>query len=165
MKQVNKIMVLLMVATMMAGCADVIPDLPNGEEVEVVLEWTTLNGEYTVLVNYIMNDTVIYDENNSTYSTVTIGTNNTWVIVKSFNWTATHLSFDIVNNTVIFNNFTFDNDGYVSQPEENQIGIMEDELFSGGYAPKLGSVDLFFPNFPYDITVNYTVVYRTVNGR
>ena len=145
-----------MVASMMAGCADVIPDLPNGEEEEVVLEWTTLNGEYTVLVNYIMNDTVIYDENNSTYSTVTIGTNNTWVIVKSFNWTATHLSFDIVNNTVLFNNFTFDNDGYV-----NQDGVM----FSNGYAPDYGQAELYFPTFPYDITVNYTIEYRTVNGR
>lgn len=131
--------VLLMVASMMAGCADAIPDLPNSEE-EVVTDWTTLNGEYTVLVD---------DENNSTYTDVTIGTNNTWVIVNSFNYTATHLSFEIVNNTVIFNNFTWENDGYIHI----------------GHSPEMGQQTLYFPVFPYDITVNYTVEYRLVNGR
>ena len=135
-----------MVASMMAGCADAIPDLPNSEEEEVV-EWTTVSGEFTVLVG---------DDNNSTYSTVTIGTNSSWLEVSSFNYTATHLSFEIVNNTVIFNNYTFANDGYVSQ---------DGMLFNSGYAPNYGQAELYFPNFPYDITVNYTVKYRTENGR
>ena len=135
----RKMMVLLMVASMMAGCADAIPDLPGSEE-EVVTEWTTLNGEYTVLVD---------DANNSTYSDVTLGTNNTWVIVNSFNYTATHLSFEIVNNTVLFNNFTWENDGYIHI----------------GHAYNMGPITMDFPDFPYDITVNYTVVYRTENGR
>jgi len=135
----KKMIVLLMVASMMAGCADAIPDLPNSEE-EVVTDWTTLNGEYTVLVD---------DENNSTYTDVTIGTNNTWVIVNSFNYTATHLSFEIVNNTVLFNNFTWENDGYIHI----------------GHASDMGPITLYFPVFPYDITVNYTVKYKTVNGR
>ena len=130
----------------MAGCADAIPDVPGTEE-EVVVEWTTLNAEFTVLVG---------DDNNSTYSAVTIGTNSSWLEVSSFNYTATHLSFDIVNNTVIFNNYTFANDGYVSQ---------DGMLFNSGYAPNYGQAELYFPNFPYDITVNYTVKYRTVNGR
>ena len=133
----KKMIVLLMVASLMAGCADAIPDLPGTEE-EVVVDWTTLNGEYTVLVD---------DDNNSTYSTVSIGTNNTWVIVNSFNYTATHLSFEIVNNTVIFNNYTWENDGHIHL----------------GHSPDMGIVTLYFPEFPYDITVNYTVVYRTVN--
>ena len=137
-----------MVASMMAGCADAIPD-PNFGEEEVIInkEWTTLMGEFTVLVD---------DGNNSTYSTVTMGANNTWLDVNSFNYTATHLSFEIVNNTVIFNNYTFDNDGFISQN-----GV----LFSSGYAPNYGMAELYFPSFPYDITVNYTVQYRTVNGR
>ena len=135
----RKMMVLLMVASMMAGCADAIPDLPGSEE-EVVTEWTTLNGEYTVLVD---------DANNSTYSDVRLGTNNTWLIVQSFNYTATHLSFEIVNNTVIFNNFTWENDGYIHI----------------AHAFDMGPITVDFPDFPYDITVNYTVVYRTENGR
>ena len=142
----KKMIVLLMVASMMAGCADAIPDLPNSEEEEVV-EWTTVSGEFTVLVG---------DDNNSTYTTVSLGLNTTWLEVNSFNYTATHLSFDIVNNTVIFNNYTFENDGYVSQN-----GV----LFSSGYAPSMGQVELYFPSFPFDITVNYTVEYKTVNGR
>ena len=99
---------------------------------------------------------MVGDDNNSTYSTVTIGTNSSWLEVSSFNYTATHLSFEIVNNTVIFNNYTFANDGYVSQ---------DGMLFNSGYAPNYGQAELYFPNFPYDITVNYTVKYRTENGR
>ena len=131
----------------MAGCADAIPDVPGMGEEEVVVEWTTLNEEFTVLVG---------DDNNSTYSTVTIGTNSSWLEVSSFNYTATHLSFEIVNNTVILNNYTFANDGYVSQ---------DGMLINSGYAPNYGQAELYFPNFPYDITVNYTVKYRTENGR
>ena len=136
----KKMIVLLIAASLMAGCADAIPDAPFGGEEEVVVEWTTLNGEFTVLVG---------DENNSTYTDVTIGTNNTWLIVNSFNYTATHLSFEIVNNTVIFNNFTFYNEGYIHI----------------GHASDMGTETLYFPEFPYDITVNYTVSYRTENGR
>tara|TARA_R110002020_G_scaffold42162_3_gene123828 strand:+ start:493 stop:942 length:450 start_codon:yes stop_codon:yes gene_type:complete len=149
MQQVRKAIVLLIAASLMAGCADAIPDVPGNEEV-ITTEWTTVSGEFTVLVE---------DDNNSTTETVIIhrlGTNNTWFNLKSFNWTATHLSFDIVNNTVIFNNYTFNNDGYVIQD-----GIM----FNAGYAPNYGEVELYFPTFPYDITVNYTVEYNTVNGR
>ena len=147
MRAIKQAIVLLMVTSFMAGCADGIPEPPiNGEE-EVVAEWTTLNGEFTVLVD---------DENNSTYTVITLGENNTWLEVSSFNYTATHLSFDIINNTVIFNNYTFANDGFVSQ---------DGMLFSNGYAPNYGLAELYFPTFPYDITVNYTVVYRTMNGR
>ena len=38
-------------------------------------------------------------------------------------------------------------------------------LFNQGYAPNYGTAQLYFPAFPYDITVEYTVVFRTVNGR
>ena len=139
----KKMIALLMVTSLMAGCADAIPDAPFGGEEEVVVEWTILNNEYTLL------------ENNSSEHYVTIGANNTWLEVSSFNYTATHLSFDIENNTVIFNNYTFDNSGYVSQ----------NGMLFIGYAPSMGTAELYFPAFPYDITVNYTVSYRTINGR
>ena len=51
---------------------------------------------------------------------------------------------------------TFDNVGFL---EQNGV------LFNQGYAPNYGDAQLFFPVFPYDITVEYTVVFRTVNGR
>ena len=154
MKQVKKMMVLLIAASIMAGCADAIPDLPGTEE-EVVIEWTTLMGEFTILSPTTTDNGTVID-GNSTYSTVTIGTNNTWLEVNRINYTATHLSFEIVNNTVIFNNFSFSNDGYI---------IQDGLLFNSGYAPNYGQAELYFPTFPYDITVNYTVEYRMVNGR
>ena len=51
----------------MAGCADAIPDVPGMGEEEVVVEGSTLNEEFTVLVG---------DDNYSTYSTVRLGTNS-----------------------------------------------------------------------------------------
>ena len=156
----KKVIALLMVTSLMAGCADAIPDAPFGGEEEVVVEWTTLNGEYTIVwgphETGEENMTEI-DWDSSTYSIVTIGSDNTWLEVNSFNYTATHLSFEIVNNTVLFNNYTFENDGFLTQ--------MEVGMFSVGYAPNMGTAQLYFPEFPYDITVNYTVSYRTENGR
>jgi hypothetical protein len=142
----KKLIALLIVSSLLAGCADALPDVPTNEEKEITIEWTTVNGEFTVLT----------ETNNSTYEVVVLGESNTWFNFKSFNWTATHLSFDIINNTVIFNNYTFNNDGYVMQD-----GIM----FNAGYAPNYGEVELYFPTFPFDVTVNYTVEYNTVNGR
>ena len=136
----------MVLSTLLAGCADAIPDLPNDEEV-VINEWTTLTGNFTALID---------DVNNSTYEVVNIGNASKWLVVDSFNYTATHLSFVVTNNTVIFNNYTFDNVGFL---EQNGV------LFNQGYAPNYGDAQLFFPVFPYDITVEYTVVFRTVNGR
>ena len=136
----------MVLSTLLAGCADAIPDLPNDEEV-VINEWTTLTGNFTSLID---------DVNNSTYEVVNIGNASKWLVVDSFNYTATHLSFVVTNNTVIFNNYTFDNVGFL---EQNGV------LFNQGYAPNYGDAQLFFPAFPYDITVEYTVVFRTVNGR
>ena len=143
---VKNITMLMVLSTLLAGCADAIPDLPNDEEV-VINEWTTLTGNFTALID---------DVNNSTYEVVNIGNASKWLVVDSFNYTATHLSFVVTNNTVIFNNYTFDNVGFL---EQNGV------LFNQGYAPNYGNAQLFFPVFPYDITVEYTVVFRTVNGR
>lgn len=143
---VKNITMLIVLSTLLAGCADAIPDLPSDEEV-VINEWTTLTGNFTVLID---------DVNNSTYEVVNIGNASKWLVVDSFNYTATHLSFVVTNNTVIFNNYTFDNIGFL---EQNGV------VFNQGYAPNYGDAQLFFPVFPYDITVEYTVVFRTVSGR
>ena len=39
----KKMMVLLITASLMAGCADALPDVPGMGEEQVVVEWTTLN--------------------------------------------------------------------------------------------------------------------------
>jgi hypothetical protein len=143
---IRSVVVLMILSTLLAGCADAIPDIPSDDEV-IVTEWTTLTGNFTMLID---------DTNNSTYETVVIGNSSKWLVVESFNYTATHLSFIVNNNTVIFNNYTFDNIGFISQN-----GL----LFHQGHAPNYGQAELFFPAFPYDITVEYTVVFRTVNGR
>jgi hypothetical protein len=143
---VKNITMLIVLSTLLAGCADVIPDLPSDEEV-VINEWTTLTGNFTALID---------DVNNSTYEVVNIGNASKWLVVDSFNYTATHLSFVVTNNTVIFNNYTFDNIGFL---EQNGV------VFNQGYAPNYGDAQLFFPVFPYDMTVEYTVVFKTVSGR
>jgi hypothetical protein len=144
----KKMFTLLLCASLLAGCSVPTPDdiFDNNEEV-VLNGWDNLTGEFTVIV----------DENNSTVAPIiTLGSNNTWLEVNSFNYTATHLSFEIVNNTVIFNNYTFNNPGYL---------IQDGFMLSEGYAPNYGSAELHFPVFPFDITINYTVVYREWNGR
>jgi len=140
-------LVLLICSTLLAGCS--VPSLEEyfdgDNEVVVPVGWLNLTGEFTVMGN------------NSTDMDILVGSSNTWLEISSFNYTATHLSFEIINNTVIFNNFTFDNLGYLSQMEVGQ--------FSSGYAPNMGTAELYFPTFPYDITINYTVIYREWNGR
>ena len=140
-------LVLVVCASLLAGCSVPSPDeyFDGGDEVIIPVGWSNLTGEFTVMGN------------NSSDMDILVGSSNTWLEISTFNYTATHLSFEIVNNTVIFNNFTFDNVGYLSQMEVGQ--------FSSGYAPNMGTAELYFPTFPYDITINYTVIYRERNGR
>lgn len=140
-------LVLVIFTSLLAGCSVPGPDeyFNGDDEVIVPVGWLNLTGEFTILGN------------NSTEVDILVGSNNTWLEISSFNYTATHLSFEIINNTVIFNNFTFDNVGYLSQMEVGQ--------FSSGYAPNMGTAELYFPTFPYDITINYTIIYREWNGR
>jgi len=171
----KKVMVLLITASLMAGCADVIPD-PEGwlgdDEVDEP-DWITEVGEITVMYNAtsIVNVTVeVVGENNTTTNQTTtmevvvpdpvvwIDTNATygWLEVNAINYTATHLSFEIVNNTVIFNNYSFDVAAYL---------VQDSYKWSSGFAPELGNATLYVPSFPFDITINYTVTYRVWNGR
>ena len=124
-----------LVAVMLSGCAgEIIPDPPSDDD-RVIPNSSTLEGSFTVLVG----------DNNST----------TWFEVISCNYTATHLSFTVDNNTVSFHNYTFEVGGYVSQGNT---------VWSNGYAPSIGSVELYFSDFTYDITINYTVTYREWRG-
>ena len=76
--------------------------------------------------------------------------------VSDFNYSATHLSFEVINNTVRFNNYSFNMKGYLSQD-----GV----YWQTGLAPNFGDVDLHFAAFPFEVTVEYEVVYRVWDGR
>ena len=134
---------------MLAGCTIPSPEEVFAEEEECVKEWSMMNGSFTYLIN---------DLNNSTQETVVLDFNTTYGLIELdyFYYNLTHLSFDIINNTVIFNNFTFNSEGYVQQGTH---------LWSNGYAPQFGNATLVFPVFPFDVTVEYEVKYRVWNGR
>ncbi len=134
-----------LVAVMLSGCAgEIIPDPPSDDD-RVIPNSSTLEGSFTVLVG----------DNNSTTPVIVLGNSTTWLEVISCNYTATHLSFTVDNNTVSFHNYTFEVGGHVSQGNT---------VWSNGYAPSIGSVELYFSDFTYDITINYTITYREWRG-
>ena len=168
----KKMIALMIVCSFMAGCADAIPD-PEGwlsDDEVIEPDWVTETGQITVMFNNTMTVEVpVMDGNNSTNETTTmevivpnpvvwIDTNATygWLDVQSINYTATHLSFEIINNTVIFNNYSFDVDAYL---------VQDGHRWNSGFAPELGNATLYVPSFPFDITVHYTITYRVWNGR
>ena len=143
----RKVIVLLIAASMMAGCTEIIPDPPTDEEIIAnAPDWENLNGTYTVLVGV----------NNSTAPSVTVGNNTTWLEVKKVYLNATHLSFEVDGNAITFNNYSFALKGYL-----NQSG----NLWSNGHAPDMGNATLYTPDYPYDITIDYVILYREWNGK
>ena len=143
----KQILALLMVCSLLAGC-DGIPDPQNILGDEVITnepDWETLTGEYVVIIG----------DNNSTAPVIEIGNNSTWLEIQSVNYTAVHLSFTVDNNTVLFHNYTFEIDGLLTQN-----GI----TWNTGYAPSLGKAQMVTSDYPYDITVNYTISYREWMG-
>lgn len=138
-----------LITIMLAGCTIPSPDEVFAEEDECVKVWSMMNGSFTYLID---------DMNNSTQEVVVIPINSSYGLVELdyFHFNLTHLSFDIINNTVIFNNFTFNVDGFLEQG---------DYIWSNGYAPEFGNATLVFPIFPFDVTVEYEVKYRVWNGR
>jgi len=141
--------VLLVLTTLLAGCTIPTPDEVFEAEAEVPKAWTTMNGTFTFLID---------DANNSTQQTVWLDVNTTYGLIELdyFQYNVTHLSFDIVNNSVRFNNYSFDIAGRLLQD-----GL----LWNTGYAPQFGNATLMFATFPFDVTVEYEVKYRVWNGR
>ena len=90
-----------LITIMLAGCTIPSPDEVFAEEDECVKAWSMMNGSFTYLID---------DANNSTQEIVVIPINSSYGLIELdyFHYNLTHLSFDIINNTVIFNNFTFD---------------------------------------------------------
>jgi hypothetical protein len=142
----NKMMVLLIAASMMAGCAEIIPEPPNSVEGENPPEWKYVNGTYTIIIG----------DNNTTAPLITVGNNSTWLQIHSVTLNASHLSFEVDGNTITFHNYTFTLGGYL-----NQSGY----LWNEGYASNIGNATLHTPDFPYDITIEYSIVYREWTGK
>tara|TARA_Y100000004_G_scaffold140407_1_gene159533 strand:+ start:1148 stop:1879 length:732 start_codon:yes stop_codon:yes gene_type:complete len=94
----KKMIALLLVTTMLAGCTESIPDPVDFFDDCTEPDWETESGTIVVLEN-------------DTYSPISIGNETKWLELRSFTYTATHLSFEVVNNSVIFNNLTFDSVG------------------------------------------------------
>jgi|TARA_R100000482_G_C5127683_1_gene149755 hypothetical protein len=150
----KKAMALLMISVLLAGCT--IPDPDEVFEEEVVStepDWVTVTGSFTYLHE---------DMNNTTYETVWLDTNVTYGFIEcgEFTYNMTHLSFDIVNNTVRFNNYSYDVSGYYHQSIDNLS-----YTWNSGFAYGFGNVSLMFPSYPFDVTVDYSATYRVWNGR
>ena len=83
---------------------------------------------------------------------------SSFIEILQFNYTATHLSFTVDNNTVTFHNYTYEVNGLVCSAKSNIC-------IQSGYLPDTGDFSLHFPDFPFDITINYTVIYREWKGK
>ena len=150
----KKVIALLIVSTLLAGCADAIPEPSDvyDEDRGVDKAWTTLTGNFTLVFDNTTNQTLLEAPN------LMLETNKTYGLleVQRFNYTAEHLSFEVVNNSVRFYNYSFHMNGYLSQN-----GV----VFYDGLAPDFGDATLHFAKFPFDITVNYDITYRVWDGR
>jgi len=145
-------MSLLMISILLAGCADAIPSPEDvySEDEAPQKEWSKMTGNFTLTSSN--NTTLLYAP------TITVETNTTYglIEVSDFNYTAIHLSFEVINNTVKFNNYTFNMKGYI---------VQDNIYYQTGLAPDFGDVFLHFAAFPFDVTVEYEVVYRVWDGR
>lgn len=148
----KRMMSLMIVCTLLAGCADAIPDPTDvyDEEESIQKDWQTLTGEFTLVL-----------ENNSTLVSAPemwLDTNKTYGLIElaSFNYTAEHLSFVVDNNSVIFHNYTFNMKGHL---------VQDNYVWSEGLAPQFGNATLHFAAFPFDVTVDYEITYRIWDGR
>ena len=145
----EKILALLMMTTLLTGCTIPTPDEVFTDEVQAPKDWTVLSGTFTYLID---------DANNSTQETVWIDVNTTYGLIEVdyYQYNMTHLSFEIVNNSVVFHNYTFNIQGYLTQGSN---------VWATGYAPEFGNATLHFAEFPFDVTVEYEIRYRVWAGQ
>ena len=148
----NKLIAVLVVATLLSGCA--LPEPPNNKEEIIVddLEWTTINEEFVLMGDDMNQDGEVFR------LTINNMSNSSFIEILQFNYTATHLSFTVDNNTVTFHNYTYEVNGLVCSAKSNIC-------IQSGYLPDTGDFSLHFPDFPFDITINYTVIYREWKGK
>jgi len=140
----KKVVALLMISTILAGCTEVIPDPEDVFSECPSPDWIKVDDEVTWML-----------DNNSTMPVVDLGNETMLFQLDYFTYTASHTSFTFVNNTVIFDNTTFESKtGHV-----NQGGL----YVSTGYGTT-GSAILHFPDFGMNMTYDYDVRYRLWDG-
>ena len=152
---ISKAIVLMTVAALLAGCTEALPNPPE-EEFEgqtTQADWGTMTGEFTLVMNNSSNESFIHAP------TIWVDVNTSYgaIELQSFTYNITHLSFEVVNNSVIFSNYSWLGwQGYL---------VQGDKYWSSGFAPEFGNATLHFAAFPFDVTVEYEVVYRVWDGR
>ena len=152
-------MTILIVCGLVVGCAGDLDtdDDTIAEDTVNAPEWQTMVGGFTLVMDNnttgMLNAPMINLQINKTYGLIEL---------QSFDYTATHLSFEIINNTVIFHNYSFNMAGHLEQVHDDWH---HSYLWNSGYAPEFGNATLHFASFPFDITVTYEVVYRVWGGR
>lgn len=148
----RKMISLMIVCAMFAGCAEAIPDPDDlyGGDDGIHKEWQKTSGEFTLILEN--NSTLVYADE------MWLDTNTTHGLIDllSFNYTARHLSYVVDNNTVTFNNKTYRMTGLLQQ---------DGYLWSSGLAPELGNATMHFAAFPFDVTIEYEITYRVWDGR
>jgi len=152
---ISKVIVLMTAVALLAGCTEALPDPPEEEfEGETTqADWMSMTGEFTLVMDNTTNETLIHAP------TIWLDVNTSYgaIELQSFKYNITHLSFEVINNSVIFNNYSWvDMQGYL---------VQGDKYWSSGFAPEFGNATLHFAAFPFDVTVEYEVVYRVWDGR
>ena len=147
----------MIVCSMLAGCAEGIPDPTDlfSECEEPALE--TFSGEVTILEN-------------ETYTPLQFGNETKWLEVVSGSMTATHLSFTeldvyLYQESVTTYSVTIPVNQTSNVTENYTFEDVDAMFFTRGTAPQLGLVTLYVPEFSYDITVTYTISYRLLDGK
>ena len=145
----------MIAAVFLSGCTEGLPDPPEEglEEQTPQADWMSMTGEFTLVMNNTTNETVIHAP------TIWLDVNTSYGMIElqSFKYNITHLSFEVVNNSVIFSNYSWVNiQGYL---------IQGGNYWSSGFAPEFGNATLNFAAFPFDVTVEYELVYRVWDGR
>jgi hypothetical protein len=146
----KKIMTLMIVCGLFAGCVDAIPDpedVYGGDEINK--DWETISGEFTLMLEN--NTTLVYADE------MWLDTNTTHGLIDlhSFNYTAKHMSYVVDNNTVSFTNRTYHMNGVLEQ---------DGYVWSKGLAPELGNATIHFAAFPFNVTIEYEITYRIWDG-
>lgn len=153
MTSIRQLAVLMIAAVFLSGCTEALPNPPS-EEFEgqtPQADWLTITDGFTVVMDNntsLVHAPTIWVDVNTTYGAIEL---------QSFTYNITHLSFEVVNNSVIFNNYSWVNwQGYL---------VQGDKYWSEGFAPEFGNATLHFASFPFDVTVEYELVYRVWDGR
>ena len=134
---------LVVMSASLAGCTidELIPNPPGYDEPD----WVTEYHNFTI-------ETV---ENNTTVPIIVFGNESTWLEVFSVDMSIQELSYEEVDNELIFDNTTFNVNGYL-----NYSGF----LWNVGFAPDVGNATLVIP-IMVDKTYNCVIVYREWSGK